>query len=282
MSRTITPISEQDYDQLRGMMRERAGVEFEPTRRFAIGSRISRRLHELGLRDATQYMSVLRDSKAKIDELDELLRLATITETSFNRYPRQLEYMRTAVLPVLIDSRRCDRTLRVWSVGCATGQEAYDLAGILRDVLGVRTRDWDVRILATDISRRAIEAGEHGYYSRAEARTLSDDALRRHFIHDESGVKVRDELRGMVTFLPHNLREPLATRYQHRFDLICCRNVLCHFGSAFSHECQRVLYDRLACDGVLLTGHRDPIERDLFEPMGDSDAQSWRRATIGS
>lgn len=282
MSRTITPISERDFDQLRGVVRERAGVELEPTRRFAIGSRISRRLHELGLRDTSQYMSYLQGGNGRIDELDELLRLATLTETAFGRYPRQLESLRTETLPAIIDERRSVRRLRLWSAGCATGQEAYDLAMIVRDVLGVRIADWNVSILATEISQRALETARDGWYGPADARQLSADAIRNHFTHERGGVRVRQELREMVTFVPHNLNQQLPPSHPARLDLICCRNVLCHFGSGLRCACMKALRDRLTPDGVLLTGHRDAIEDEFFEPIGDPDAQSWRRATIGS
>ena len=270
-------IADDAYDEICGTMRDHAGIELERTRRFALGARVQRRVRELGLGDATQYCAYLRMGPQRVHELDELLRLASIGETSFGRYPLQLEFLERAVLPRVIEANRRERRLRLWSAGCATGQEAYDLAMIVHRALGVRIDDWDVRILATDINAGALARAEAGWYSRDELRDLHPDDHDRFFAIDGAGSRVRETLGNMVAFRAHNLRDAMAARRLGRFDVICCRNVLCHFGARAREDAVGVVRDRLEDEGVLLVGHRDPVDHGerLFEPIGGAPTRAW-------
>ena len=112
-------LTQRDYDELTGLLRDRAGVEIDQTRRFAIGARVSRRVRELGMTAPTQYLSFLQIGPHRGDELEELLRLATIGETSFGRYPRQLEVLEKSILPRLIEARRRERRRTASAAGSA-------------------------------------------------------------------------------------------------------------------------------------------------------------------
>lgn len=296
MSRLDPWMSDEEFAELGEIIRARTGIEIQRTRRFAIGARAIRRAGEIGLRSIAEYLKYLRMAPQRLDELDELLRRCGFSETRFFRYPGQFDWLEREWLPRLIDRRAGVRSIRIWSAGCSTGQEAYSLAITVARVLGVRLPDWDVRILGTDISERSLQSANRAVYSSFELRGLDPAVFAAHFEPADDGFGVRKPIRSLVGFRYHNLRDALAARRLGVFDLVLCRNVLCHFGLRSRDAALDVLAEALADDGLLLAGHRDGAGlKDLgLTPVGEPGSmawrfqagaeadQSWRSATIGS
>jgi len=155
------------------------------------------------------------------------------------------------------------------------------LAVAAHHALGVRVREWDVRVLATDISGRALEEARRAWYPDHQVRSVARVDQERFLERDGDGFRVSDTIRDTVAFRAHNLRDGLAARRFGRFDVICCRNVLCHFGARVCESSLRVLHDRLRHDGVLLVGHRDPVDHPerFFAPVEGASAQAWSPAS---
>lgn len=209
-------------------------------------------IERVGLRDVTELESRLASGRL----WDELIDQITVRETYFFRNPEHFDLIRDTILPELERARPEGCQLRIWSAGCASGEEAYSLAILLRE----RGLD-DAHVLGTDISQSALLAARAGRYREWSFRAIEPGLLPRHFRQEQKEYVVRDEVRARVTFTALNLLEPDAEEATAigPFDLILCRNVMIYFDSDGIERLERRLFDALALGGWLLTGPSDPL-----------------------
>lgn len=190
-----------------------------------------------------------------------LIATLTVGETYFFRHAPQFNLLRSIILPDLIAGRRQSRrVLRLWSAGCATGEEAYSLAMLLHDLLP-DPQGWEVHLLATDINQRALAAAEEGLYTRWSFREQADRYRNRHFVAEGPRYRLRDEVRRLVTFRYLNLAEEPAvwpTPDAAAMDLILCRNVTLYFTPEAARAAMQRLCRALAPGGWLLVSPTDP------------------------
>jgi chemotaxis protein methyltransferase CheR len=147
--------------------------------------------------------------------------------------------------------------IRIWSAACSTGQEAYTTGIVLKETLG-DLRNYDIRILGTDISDRAVGLASYGHFSRMELeRGLSPDKLTKYFVPVGDQWKIRDEIRALATFRPMNLLQPFS--FPAPFDLIFCRNVAIYFTEPDKVRLFQNLGRCLARDGALIIGATESL-----------------------
>jgi chemotaxis protein methyltransferase CheR len=203
--------------------------------------------------------------KAKSDLTNALRRkivdAITTNETSFFRDTAPFDLLRHKLIPDLVDRRRRAgaRTvpIRIWSAACSTGQEAYSTAIVLKELLGDLSA-YDIRILGTDISDRAVAQASYGTFSRLEIeRGLPQDRIHRFFTPTADRWKLRDELRALATFRTINLLQPFS--FPQPFDLIFCRNVAIYFTEPDKRRLFHSLGRCLAPDGALIIGSTESI-----------------------
>jgi chemotaxis protein methyltransferase CheR len=174
----------------------------------------------------------------------------TVRETSFFRDVVPFQVLGEQILPELIARRKSERRLRLWSAGCATGQEAYSLAMVLLDRFP-ELEEWDVRIVGTDISRSACAYARRGRYSRLEInRGLPARRMLRYFERDGEEWQVREELRRMVRFECADL----GVGCEGKFDVVLLRNVLLYFSAEERSRVLAAVYARMRSRGVMLLG----------------------------
>jgi chemotaxis protein methyltransferase CheR len=226
-------------------------------------------LFETRLRDLVDETRVASFSelfyKVRADVTNRLRRKVvdamTTNETSFFRDTAPFDLLRHKLIPELIDRRRRNGVLRVplriWSAACSTGQEIYSISIILKELLGDLTR-YDIRVVGTDISDKAIAKASYGVYTKFEIeRGMPQDLLSRHFQAAGDGWKIRDEIRALATFKNVNLLEPLS--FPTPFDIIFCRNIAIYFTEADRAKLFRNLIRQLAPDGSLIIGSTESI-----------------------
>lgn len=174
-------------------------------------------------------------------------------ETSFFRDPHYFDELAERVLPRLIASRAKERRLAIWCAACSTGQEAFSIAMILRERFSDQLRDWQVELLATDVSSRALEQAQSGRFSDVEARRgLSEVRLAQHFRRDQFGWLIDDRLRQMVRFQRLNLLT--ASPESSPVDLILLRNVLIYMTPSARQTMLSRAKQSLHSDGHLMLG----------------------------
>ncbi len=190
-----------------------------------------------------------------------------INVTDFFRDPAVWEHLRDQTLPDLLARRPAGAPLRIWSAGCATGQEPYSLALLLAEALGLDGLDGRVEIRATDVDSEALGYGKHGVYSKWQMAAVSSFLREKYFVAEDKGWQVRDELRRVVRFCEHNLLQPWSP---DRFDLILCRNTLLYFRPEAQGQVLARLRRSLAHNGCLLLGRSEiPIFHDASRSFAE-------------
>lgn len=235
---TDVPLGPHEFDLLRALVRRQIGVSLNDSKRVLVESRLRSRLRQLGLKRYMDYYDHLRADGAG-GELQEFVDAITTNTTSFFRERAHFDYVTEELVPEW--AKRSGR-LRLWSAACSSGQEPYSLAATVLAAWPDANKA-DLRILATDVSQRALEKAQAGVYP-VGVRTEVPERYRAYFPVRGAGpsrsLGIDERLKAMILFRPLNL---ISSRFpfRGRFDLILCRNVLIYF----SPEDRRVLVERL-------------------------------------
>jgi chemotaxis protein methyltransferase CheR len=257
------------FKALAKIIYDRAGIHFPETKKYIVESRLGHRLTELELTDFDQYIAFLTMGPYQSDEFQEMFNRITINETSFFRNEPQLGVFEKQILPELLEARGRNKRLRLWSAACSTGEEPFTLAIIVHRTLGVRLKDWSVEILGTDISERALNVANTGEYSSYAMRSTPELVKSRYFSEKNGLWTVDPDIRPMVNFELHNLKDRLAAKRHGTWDVIFCRNVMIYFDDDMKKRVVGMFGDQLAGDGTLFIGHSENIRtvNECFEPL---------------
>ena len=237
-----TTLSQDDLERFQALLLERTGLEFPPSRLLDLERGILRATVAAGIPDP----SVLYAGVAAADPAcaGALIAEVTVGETYFFRNRPQIEALLHVILPDVIERRRSARRLRLWSAGCASGEEPYSLAILLAQLLP-DIAAWDVSILATDLNSAALDRGRRGVYKAWSFREPLAGNWARHFVERGSNLEVGASIRSLVRFEQLNLAEatyPSERSATSQLDLIVCRNVLMYL----ERSTIRAIADRLA------------------------------------
>ena len=249
-------LNEHELSEIRMLIEERAGICFDASRQRFFRSRVEEHLRATNLEHGTELLRAMRKSNLEYESLLE--RLLT-QETSFFRYPGVFEVFEKRVLPELHVKKfwSSPRTLRIWSAGCSTGEEAYSIAISVSDS-GSFAESWNAEILATDVGRQALKHAERGVYLGRTLGNVSEKQLSSHFTACDGGQQVRQRLRKMITFTQMNLASAV---YVGRMDVIFCMNVLIYFAEERRRALVRRFYETLEPGGYLFLGHSESISK---------------------
>lgn len=255
-----------DFGYLREIVFCRSRNVLDPSRDYLFATRLTRLLRSRGLEHLQELVAVLRRRQDAALE-QAIAEAMTINETSFFRDGRPFELLRTGLLPNLIESRRHTRALRFWSAACATGQEAYSVAIMMREYFGAVT-GWNIRVEGTDICREAVARAQEATYSRIEMnRGLPARFIVRHFDHAGESWTVKPDIRQMCNFRQVNLCAP-PLPFRERFDVILLRNVMLYFSAETRRALLADVHRMLAPDGVLFLGSSEqPTDLSLWTPV---------------
>ncbi len=241
------------YETITLVVGARTGLAFQPHSRPNVESQIQRAMARVGHSELTSYGKLIAaDAKA----LDDLVIELTVGETYFFREPAQFDFIRQEILPEL-RRRDCERAIRGWSAGCASGEEAYSLAMLFEQV-GLSRHS---SILATDISRAALDKARQATYRDWSLRGDGADGARRFLIQTGDTYRVEERICRRVAIEYLNLAldvYPSVVTGTWGLDLILCRNVLIYFDRQTICSVARRFYDALSPGGWLITASTDP------------------------
>jgi len=276
-------VSDADYARVRRVLARAAGLVFDDARRESMAFSLSERLQEVGLTVLGDYLDLVETDPR---ECQHLLDEVTIQETHFFRNPPQVRALRRHVLPELVRHAEAHgRRLRVWSAGCSTGEEAYTVAMLLRELLP-RTRGWDVKVLATDVSERALDVARAARYGPRAVQLATADQRTRFFrtcqdAGSQDGThEVRPEVRDLVEVRHHNLvTDPVPFGPDEPADLVLCRNVTIYFDRDTTRALMRRLHATVRDGGYLFLGHAETLwqvsEQFHLVTLGTGDAPAY-------
>jgi chemotaxis protein methyltransferase CheR len=241
------------------LARERFGLEFPGSRLPDLERAVLRATAHAALTDPEELFVAVEDDPDG-PWMRALVAGLTVGETHFFRNEPQFAALERHVLPDLVARHAMDRRLRLWSAGCATGEEAYSLAILLVRLLPDLI-SWDVSVLATDVNEDALHRAREGVYGRWSFRGVPEPLQNEYFESDGEHLSVRADVRELVRFERLNLMEeayPSAATGTVDLDLILCRNVLIYFGPDAMRTVVRRLHGALAEGGWLVLGHAEP------------------------
>ena len=238
------------------------GIQLDSSKGYLIETRLAPLLPDTG---SSSFADLY--NKAKADPTNRVRRkiidAITTQETSFFRDTSPFELIRHKILPDLIDKRSKTSAngrvipVRIWSAACSTGQEVYSIGIAVKEVLVDLSR-YDVRILGTDISDKAVAHASYGHYSKLEMeRGVALDKAAKHFVPEGQTWKIRDEIRALASFRTMNLLEPFAL--PGKFDIILCRNVAIYFSEQDKIRLFKSIARVMASDGYLVIGSTESI-----------------------
>ena len=257
--------SQADFEQVRSLIYQRAGISLNAGKHAMVYSRLSRRLRETGQSTFTGYLQWLQASKGAAGEAEwqEFVNCLTTNLTSFFREDHHFQALADDL------RERAGRHLRIWCSAASTGEEPDSIAMTVTETLGAQAQ---VSILASDIDTKVLATAQRGVYD-ADSRGLSAERLLRHFMRGKGGnsgfIRIKPELARRVEFRPFNLMSH-SWSLGEPFDLIFCRNVMIYFDAATQRQVLQQMHSVLRPGGLLYVGHSENFteSRALFRLRG--------------
>lgn len=252
-------LTERQFQAISGMVKDLCGINLHDGKRELVKARLTKRVRELGMGSFTQYIEYVSAADGQAELLFMLDALST-NLTSFFRENAHFDLLRETLEAGLARRRTEGRRIRIWSAGCSSGEEPYTIAIVLKEALG-ELGGWDVRVLATDLSRRVLDTARRGVYGQERLRQVPAGVVAANFRcvspREPRMFLVSDELRRIVTFARLNLMERWPMHGP--FDTIFCRNVMIYFDKPTQGRLVERFWDLLAPGGMLFIGHSESL-----------------------
>ena len=253
----IQPISDEDFRRLTSFIKSEYGITLQEKRQL-VTSRLSSLLTEQGYSSFSQFVTQLLKEKDP-QKIEQVLNRLTTNYTFFMRETEHFDFFSKVILPELVRKYQSKRSIAIWSAGCSSGEEPYNLSMYIKDYLGMQANQWDTRILATDISQKALATAKKGVY---EVPNTVPDAWRKKYFKKIEGSRyaVSPEIRSNVIFQTFNLMDPI--KFRTKFDVIFCRNVMIYFDQPTKDALVRRFYDATVPGGYLMISHSENLSKD--------------------
>ena len=236
-------------------LRTRTGRDFAQYKRATVLRRIARRMQVNGVENLAGYLNCLR---TRPGEAGALLQDLLISVTNFFRDPDCFAALEQQI-PALFQGKSAGDSVRVWVVACATGEEAYSVAILLSEYARTLESPPSIQVFATDLDEQAVQAAREGVYPGEIAADVSEERLRRYFLKEHRGWRVRRELRELVLFAVHDV---LRDSPFSRLDLVCCRNLLIYLTRDSQQRVLHTLHFGLVPHGKLLLGSSESVDEN--------------------
>lgn len=251
MDLQVKAITEEEFKKFRDFIYQHAGISMAPQKQQLVAGRLQKRLRHYGMQSYTEYLSLIEDPQHS-QERQVMVDLLTTNETYFYREPAHFELLRKNILPA-----HRGRTFHVWSAASSSGEEAYTLAMVMADVLGMG--DWEV--MGSDISETVLEKARAGLYPLDRAQGLPAELLSKYClkgVRSQSGyLLIEPRIKQRVRFQSINLMRSLPQL--HLFDVVFLRNVLIYFDGPTKQKVVRRVIDRIKPGGYLFTSHVESL-----------------------
>ncbi|GAA5025105.1 hypothetical protein GCM10011506_09350 [Marivirga lumbricoides] len=259
-----TQTSKDSVDVIFELLSKRTGIDFSQYKPNTIMRRMEKRMEILDVNGIAEYYQYIRKAPA---ELDLLFDTVLIGVTEFFRDEQAFEEL-GAQLKKQLEQKHFSDTIRVWCVGCATGQEPYSIAILINEILGDTISNYHLQIFATDIDERALNFARKGLYPEKEVKKLPEDILEKYFENTVEGFEVKKVVKQYILFSRHDItNDPPFVK----LDLIVCRNLLIYFSNYLQKEVLRLFNYALKQDSMLFLGKSESVSvtPELFEKTDD-------------
>lgn len=256
--------SEQDgLEILLAHLRDTRGFDFTGYKRTSLSRRVQRRMDQVGIIDHAEYLDHL---ELHAEEFTALFNTILINVTAFFRDPDAWEHLRTEVLPAMLDTMGPSRPVRIWSAGCASGEEAYTLAMVLAELMGLEAFRARVKIYATDVDEEDLAQARQALFDERQVRAIAPELVERYFERVGQRYQFRSDLRRSVIFGRNDLVQDAPIS---RIDLLVCRNTLMYLTAETQARILARFHFALNPVGVLFLGKAEMLlsHTSLFRPL---------------
>jgi chemotaxis protein methyltransferase CheR len=262
------------YQKLKRLLQETVGLDCSCYRDEYLKRRFAVRLRATGTNTYSRYVRYLKKNPA---EYYLILNNLTINYTTFFRDRDVYVYLEKTILPRLFRSNE----VRIWSAGCATGEEPYSLAILVHKLLGKELSNYQVTIFASDLDEDALAKAVKGEYTRKQLQGLEDSLIDKYFSNSGASYRVKDFVRQLVRFEKQDLMKPFLRK---DFDLILCRNVMIFFSRESQQQIHMHFYNALREGGYLVIGKSEILSSELSKKFlcADVNCRVYQKSLAGS
>ncbi len=244
----LMEISDADFNRMVKFVKENYGIDLRQKRQL-ITSRLGGTVKSRGFKNFKEYVDYLLKSGTG-DDINQLLNKLTTNYTYFMRETESFDFFTKTILPQMTQKHQRDKILSIWSAGCSSGEEPYNITMYMFDCLGSQAAAWDTRILATDLSVEALTKAQRGTYELPD--TLPAKWKRDYFVPSPDGKTstVAPKIKKNVMFRQFNLMDPI--KFRRKFDVIFCRNVMIYFDQPTKDDLVKRFYEATVPGGYLI------------------------------
>jgi len=249
-----------DLNNILSLLEENRGFDFSGYRTSMLNRRIQKRIFATNSADLSKYKEYLEQDKSEFDKLIDVL---TINVSRFFRDAFVFEYFTNQILQKLILEKKHsnDRSLRVWSAGCAAGEEPYSIAILIKDIFEKEKLSLNTTIIATDIDKKILKSAKEGIYSTDSIKNVKYSILKKYFVSQDSTFKLKSEIKDMVSFsefdmLNKKYNVPPDSVYGD-FDVVLCRNLLIYYNTDYQDIIYNKLFKSLSNNGIIFLGEAE-------------------------
>jgi len=245
-------LTDNDFELFSRLIYEQSGIHFSEMNRSILETRLRERLKASGLADIQGYYRLIQSNT---DEMKILLDSVTTNLTKFFRNTGQFQAFENYVIPDLIAYKKSTGSdiVRIWSAGCATGEEPYSIAMVIRDKLPPSLR---TEIIASDLSLKSLMIAQEGFYPENKIEGVPEHYLSRFMEKKNEGYQIKEEIKKMVRFDYHNLKYDSG---QKSVDILFCRNVIIYFDDAAQRAVIGRFYESMGNHSYLFLGHSESL-----------------------
>ncbi len=254
----ILTLTDEDFARIVTYIKANFGINLEK-KRVLVDGRLMNIVATQGYSSYRAYLDTILTGKDP-QELERFVNKLTTNHTFFLREPEHFDFMKETVLPY-IERTVTDRDARIWCAASSTGQEPYTMAMVIDEYFGLKRLEWDLKILATDISTDVLAKAHSGIYTDEMVSDVPAKWLKNYFVRIDSGhYQMCERMRKEIIYRQFNLMDPIV--YKKPYDLISCRNVMIYFDTETKNDLIERLYDALKPGGYLFIGHAENVSKD--------------------
>jgi len=245
-------LTDSEFDKFSKVIYDKSGISFSNTNRSILDSRLKERLRTKKLSTVDEYYDLILSNE---EEMIAMLDSVTTNLTRFFRNLPHFQVLENYVFPQIIEQRKktSDKTIRIWSAGCSTGEEPYTIAMIAKEKL---PPDYKVEITASDLSLKSLMVGRQGFYSASRVAGIPENYLAKYFTVVNDGYQIKEDIMKMIRFDYHNLKNDSGLR---NLDIVFCRNVLIYFDEVAQQAVINRFWDAMAKKSHLFIGHSESL-----------------------
>lgn len=273
--------TQNDFECIRQYIKKFTGISLSNQKYHMVYTRLYKHLKDLGLSSFSEYCKIISSNNR--GEAEHLINLITTKQTHFFREPHHFHFLTNIALPKIVEHKlKSDLELRVWSAGCASGEEAYSILITCLEFLRNTNSPLRLKLIASDIDTQALQQAREGIYSLDAVSNVLKPQLEKYFLRgkgkNESLVRIKDDYRWRLSIKRINLNEPNFD-VANNLDIIFCRNVMIYFDAHDNDIIVSKFYDLLATPGYLFIGHSETVNTRIA-PYRHCEGTIYEKAPV--